>query len=91
MITRKKLLTVAVSTSLAGALLATNTVLAADASLDAAASVLGVTSEKAAEGKCGEGKCGGDKKKEGKCGEGKCGGDKKKEGKCGEGKCGGNK
>ena len=47
------------------------------------------------EGKCGEGKCGGDKKadKEGKCGEGKCGGDKKadKEGKCGEGKCGGDK
>ena len=44
------------------------------------------------EGKCGEGKCGGDAKgkKEGKCGEGKCGGDKKagKEGKCGEGKCG---
>ena len=29
--------------------------------------------------------------KDGKCGEGKCGGDKKdkKEGKCGEGKCGG--
>ena len=49
----------------------------------------------AAEGKCGEGKCGGDAKgkKEGKCGEGKCGGDKKadKEGKCGEGKCGGDK
>lgn len=47
-----------------------------------------------AEGKCGEGKCGGKKsKKEGKCGEGKCGGakkdTKKKEGKCGEGKCGG--
>ena len=43
------------------------------------------------EGKCGEGKCGGDKaKKEAKCGEGKCGGDKaKKEAKCGEGKCGG--
>jgi len=55
------------------------------------------------DGKCGEGKCGGDKKKDkegkcgegkkkdGKCGEGKCGGDKKdkKEGKCGEGKCGG--
>ena len=55
-----------------------------------------------AEGKCGEGKCGGDKKaaKEGKCGEkkakreGKCGEDKAhdkkagKEGKCGEGKCG---
>lgn len=45
------------------------------------------------EGKCGEGKCGGDKaKSEGKCGEGKCGGDKaKSEGKCGEGKCGGDK
>ena len=40
------------------------------------------------EGKCGEGKCGGDKA--GK--EGKCGGDKAtKEGKCGEGKCGGDK
>ena len=45
------------------------------------------------EGKCGEGKCGGEKKaEEGKCGEGKCGGEKKaKEGKCGEGKCGGEK
>ena len=41
-----------------------------------------------AEGKCGEGKCGGDKTKaEGKCGEGKAMG----EGKCGEGKCGGDK
>ena len=37
-----------------------------------------------AEGKCGEGKCGGDKEAEGKCG-----GDKEAEGKCGEGKCGG--
>ena len=45
-----------------------------------------------AEGKCGEGKCGGKMKKEAKCGEGKCGGKKmKKEGKCGEGKCGGKK
>jgi uncharacterized low-complexity protein len=93
MITRKKLLTVAVSTSLAGALLASNTLFAADASLDAAAKVLEVTADTAPatqEGKCGEGKCGGDKKdgKEGKCGEGKCGGDKKegKEGKCGEAK-----
>ena len=51
------------------------------------------------EGKCGEGKCGGEKatSTEGKCGEGKCGGDKKAhEGKCGgdkkdkEGSCGGN-
>ncbi|MCX4191525.1 low-complexity protein [Methylophaga sp. OBS1] len=58
----------------------------------------------AEEGKCGEAKCGGDKKtEEGKCGEAKCGGDKKAEegkcggdkkmdeGKCGEAKCGGNK
>ena len=51
------------------------------------------------EGKCGEGKCGGEMKdKEGQCGgemkdkEGQCGGEmKSKEGKCGEGKCGGNK
>ena len=42
--------------------------------------------DKKTEGKCGEGKCGGDKAKEGKCG-----GDKAKEGKCGEGKCGGSK
>ncbi len=49
-----------------------------------------------AEGKCGEGKCGGKMKKEAKCGaehakmhDGKCGGKKmEKEGKCGEGKCG---
>ena len=43
------------------------------------------------EGKCGEGKCGGEKGEEGKCGEGKCGGEKGEEGKCGEGKCGGEK
>lgn len=46
----------------------------------------------AAEGKCGEGKCGGSKSD--KAAEGKCGGnksDKTAEGKCGEGKCGGSK
>lgn len=44
--------------------------------------------EKAADGKCGEGKCGADKKAH----EGRCGGDKKAaDGKCGEGKCGANK
>ena len=51
--------------------------------------------DKMKDGKCGEGKCGGDKAKmkDGKCGEGKCGGDKAKmkDGKCGEGKCGGTK
>jgi uncharacterized low-complexity protein len=42
-----------------------------------------------AEGKCGEGKCGGKTEKVGKCGECKCGeGKTKQEGKCGEGKCG---
>lgn len=60
----------------------------------------------AAEGKCGESKCGSNKPSEGKCGESKCGsnknskaaeakcgGDKKAkatESKCGEAKCGGN-
>ncbi len=45
------------------------------------------------EGKCGAGKCGGDKAEgEGKCGAGKCGGEKAEgEGKCGAGKCGGDK
>ena len=45
--------------------------------------------------KCGEGKCGGDKKADAttKCGEGKCADDKKNEAtaKCGTGKCGGGK
>ena len=54
-----------------------------------------MVAEKGAEGKCGEGKCGGEKAKakEGKCGEGKCGGEKSKAKvvKCGEGKCGGAK
>ncbi len=44
--------------------------------------------DKSAEGKCGEAKCGADKKAEGSCGgdkkgEGSCGGDKKGEGSCG--------
>jgi uncharacterized low-complexity protein len=48
----------------------------------------------AMEGKCGEGKCGVDKKsKEGSCGEDKKAKEDKKvkEGKCGEGKCGADK
>ena len=40
------------------------------------------------EGRCGEGKCGGNPAPEGKCGEGKCGATPVPEGKCGEGKCG---
>ncbi|QRM19068.1 hypothetical protein GBK02_06505 [Dechloromonas sp. TW-R-39-2] len=55
---------------------------------------------KGKDGKCGEAKCGADKKaaekkKDGKCGEAKCGADtkadKKKDGKCGEAKCGADK
>ena len=54
--------------------------------------VAALSEHKDAEGKCGEGKCGGDKDAEGKCGEGKCGTSKEDgEGKCGEGKCGGDK
>jgi uncharacterized low-complexity protein len=45
----------------------------------------------AAEGKCGEAKCGADKAKEAKCGEAKCGADKAAEHKCGEAKCGADK
>lgn len=45
--------------------------------------------DKKADGKCGEAKCGADKKahtdkkKDGKCGEAKCGADKKMDAKCG--------
>ncbi|HNI51888.1 MAG TPA: hypothetical protein PLE72_11795 [Azospira sp.] len=55
---------------------------------------------KAKDGKCGEAKCGAekkaDKKKDGKCGEAKCGADKKKEAACGadkkkDGSCGAKK
>jgi len=52
------------------------------------------TAEKKMDGKCGEGKCGADKKamkkKDGKCGEGKCGADKKAE-KMKDGSCGADK
>ena len=57
--------------------------------------------DKKADGKCGEAKCGADKKtmekkQDGKCGEAKCGADKKamekkRDGKCGEAKCGADK
>ena len=100
MVSRKTLLTLAVSTSLAGGMVATAQANTADENfLIAAAGILGVTADspntKAKEGKCGEGKCGAKKaSKEAKCGEGKCGGKKAtKEAKCGgdkakEGKCG---
>lgn len=73
---------------------------AADATFAATSLESGYTLADNTEGKCGEAKCGTDKKAkgegkcgEGKCGEGKCGADKKAEGegKCGEGKCGNHK
>ncbi|CAA6828101.1 MAG: FIG024746: hypothetical protein [uncultured Thiotrichaceae bacterium] len=71
MITRKNLLAVAVSTSLAATMVACSGT--SEVAKDGA-SAKTEASAKAMEGKCGEGKCGGDKaKKEGKCGEGKCG------------------
>ncbi len=100
----QKILTVALSTVFAAGLALSNAAVASNNPF-AAQNTQGVqlAADDAKEGKCGEGKCGGDKaKKDGKCGEGKCGGDKKKDGKCGgdkakkdgkcgEGKCGGDK
>lgn len=76
-----------------------STVLAADNPFDLEELDAGymLAGDKGEEGKCGEGKCGGEKGEEGKCGdekgeEGKCGDDKgDEEGKCGEGKCGDDK
>lgn len=98
MITRKNLLALAVSTSLAAGLVACGGEEASE-KMEATATEAAKTVEKSADM---EGKCGGnmDKMKEGKCGgnmdkdadkmkEGKCGGnmdkdaDKMKEGKCG--------
>lgn len=73
MVTRKNLLALAVSTSLAATMVACSGTgdVAKD---DTSAKTATMTDVKAKEGKCGEGKCGGDKaNKEGKCGEGKCG------------------
>ena len=79
----------AVGVAFVSSLATSSTVLADDnpfstADLDAGYQLAG---EKGEEGKCGEGKCGGDKAKEGSCGENHKG----EEGKCGEGKCGGDK
>jgi uncharacterized low-complexity protein len=98
----------AVGIAFVSSLAASTTVVADDnpfstADLDAGYQLAG---EKGKEGKCGEGKCGGDKGSEGSCGEkggeGSCGekggegscGEKGGEGSCGEkgseGSCGGN-
>ena len=81
MITRKNLLALAITTSLAAGLVACGGGESSEAKVDAAAKTTTESPAAAPAGdakKAGEGKCGGDKgKMEGKCGEGKCGGDKK--------------
>ena len=72
---RKSLLALAATSTLAGGLLLTS-MASATQLIDTAAQQPSSKPITLAEGKCGEGKCGGDsdKEKEGKCGEGKCGG-----------------
>ena len=92
----------AVGVAFVSSLAASTTAVAADnpfAATDLDSGYMLAGDKKGEEGKCGEGKCGGEagehdaeKGEEGKCGEGKCGGEaaeKAEEGKCGEGKCGG--
>jgi len=90
----------AVGVAFVSSMAATTTAMAADNPFEATDLDNGYMlagGHKTEEGKCGEGKCGGDKDAEGKCGgdaegkdaEGKCGGDA--EGKDAEGKCGGEK
>ena len=95
MASRKTALTLALGTAFAASLATAPVVHAAGDPFEMNALSGGyqvAQADKSKEGKCGEGKCGGDKTKDGKCGgekkkeEGKCG-----EGKCGEGKCGGEK
>jgi len=92
--TKRTTIALAASAALTAGLALSPTVASADANPFASAE-LSSGYMQLAEGKCGEAKCGADKKKaEGKCGEAKCGADKKKaEGSCGadkmkEGKCG---
>ena len=93
--TTLKPLAIAAGAALATSLAATTPASAAENPFAMSELSSGYMVAEMAEGKCGEGKCGAEKKavKEGKCGEGKCGAEKKmdKEGKCGEGKCGANK
>ncbi len=92
-----KPLAIAVSTAIVTSLASINTATAAENPFAMTELSSGYMVAGMAEGKCGEGKCGGATKAtkegkcgEGKCGEGKCGGTAKAtmEGKCGEGKCG---
>lgn len=108
--TKKTSIAIAASAAMTAGLALSPSIASADANPFAAAELpsgyMQLAEHHAEEGKCGEAKCGADKKKaeEGKCGadkkteEGTCGADKKAdEGTCGgemkmdEGTCGGNK
>jgi uncharacterized low-complexity protein len=81
-----KPLAIAVGTAIVTSLASVNTASAAENPFAMNELSSGYTVAEMAEGKCGEGKCGGAAKatEEGKCGEGKCGGAKAmKEGMCG--------
>jgi uncharacterized low-complexity protein len=102
MASRKTALTLALGSAVAATLVAAPLANANDNpfKLQSLKSGYQVADTKGKEGKCGEGKCGGDKKKDGACGgdkakEGACGGDKAKDGASGdkakEGACGGDK
>ncbi|HNE42444.1 MAG: hypothetical protein JNK96_10020 [Betaproteobacteria bacterium] len=99
MSTKKTALSLAVGTAFAATALLAPVVHAADnpfslTKLDSGYQL--AEADKAKDGKCGEAKCGADKKKDGKCSadkkkDGKCSAEKKKDGKCGEAKCGADK
>ncbi|OUR63887.1 low-complexity protein [Methylophaga sp. 42_25_T18] len=93
--TNKTTIALAASAVLTAGIALTPTLASADTSNPFASAELSSGYMQLAEGKCGEAKCGADKKEaEGKCGEAKCGADKKAEGSCGadkadkEGSCG---
>lgn len=90
--TNKTTIALAASAALTAGLALSPTIASADTNPFASAE-LSSGYMQLAEGKCGEAKCGADKKEgEGKCGEAKCGADKAEgEGKCGEAKCGAEK
>lgn len=72
----KKPVAIAVSTALASGLLLSGSAFASTPLSQGYLLGTAPAAEKAAEAKCGEGKCGGQKAAEAKCGEGKCGMDK---------------
>lgn len=95
--TKKTSIAIAASAAMTAGLALSPSIASAEAnpfvSAELSSGYMQLAEHHAEEGKCGEAKCGADKKaEEGKCGEAKCGADKKaEEGKCGEAKCGADK